>query len=304
MGDLRAMILELSGVIPPLPTPFDEGGEVDFAAFEENVELLGETPVSGYVVLGSNGEACYLSDEEKLRLVEIAVKRAPRGKVVIAGTGLESTKLTLELSMRAAERGAHAVLCLTPSYYKNAMSDDALIRHFEFLADNLPLPVLIYNMPKNTGLNVSARVVEVLSKHPNICGMKDSAGDAVQLANFLSVSDASFNLMVGTASTWFPGLCLGLKAGIMALANCAPFECARVKELFDSGRVEEARALYLRLLPLNALVTGVYGVPALKFACELVGLRGGRVRRPLLELDEAVKAKIRAVASASLGRDL
>lgn len=304
MGDLRDVVVGLSGVIPPLPTPFDDEGEVDYAAFEENVELLGQTPVSGYVVLGSNGEACYLSEEEKLKLVEIAVRRAPKGKVVIAGTGLESTKLTLELSMRAADKGAHAVLCLTPSYYKNAMNDDALIRHFEFLADHLPVPVLIYNMPKNTGLNVSARVVEVLSRHPNVCGMKDSAGDAVQLANFANAVGPSFNLMVGTASTWFPGLCLGLRAGIMALANCAPFECARVKELFDSGRIEEARALYLKLLPLNALVTGVYGVPALKYVCELVGFRGGRVRRPLLELDEAVKAKVRVVASASLGKEL
>lgn len=278
--------MRFNGVIPPLITPFTESGAVDFKAHQRNVRRWNESALAGYLVLGSNSEAVHLSEAEKLELIELTAAAAP-DRLLLAGTGMDSTAETIRLTRLAAERGARAALILTPYFYRGRMNDDALIRHFEQVAEASTIPILIYNVPKYTGLNVSLRVVETLSRHPNIVGMKDSSGNIAQLVQFQEAAAEGFQVLVGTASVWYPALVLGCEAGIMALANCAPRECVRVQELFSNDRWEEAEYLYRRLVPLNQAVTATYGVAGLKYACSRRGYHGGFVRGPLAELTEA-----------------
>ncbi|NLM42642.1 MAG: dihydrodipicolinate synthase family protein [Clostridiales bacterium] len=287
--------MKIKGVIPPMVTPFKENGDVDYQLHAENMEKWNEDKLAGYLVLGSNSEAVYLNEEEKLELIKITVETAKKDRLILAGTGMESTRETINLTNKAAKLGAHAALILTPFYYGGKMNDEALVQYFTDVADNVDIPVLIYNVTKFTHINISVKAVEKLSRHPNIVGMKDSSGNIPQLVQFQSVIPESFNLMVGTASAWYPALTLGIKAGIMALANCAPNECALVQEEFEKGNEEKAREIYKRVFPVNQAVTATYGIAGLKYACDLIGYKGGFVRRPLLELKEEEKEKIKEI---------
>jgi len=273
-------------------TPFTEDGDVDYDAHVENMEKWNEDELGGYLVLGSNSETAYLNEAEKLRLVELTVRHARSGRIVIAGTGMESTRETIELTNKAADLGVQMALILTPFYYGGKMNDEALIAYFTRVADKCKIPVMIYNVTKFTHINISANAVKVLSRHENLIGMKDSSGDIPQLVNFKSVIPERWNLMVGTASAWFPALTLGVTAAIMALANCAPNECSRIQNLYLKGDQEGARELYERMFPVNAAVTGAFGIAGLKFAADLLGYRGGAVRSPLLPLKDGEKQKL------------
>lgn len=291
--------IKIKGVIPPMITPFKENGDIDYQAHIYNMEKWNNQNLAGYLVLGSNSETVYLDEEEKLELIKITVETAKKDRLIIVGTGMESTRETIKLTNKAAKLGAHAALVLTPFYYGGKMNDEALITYFTDVADNVDIPIMIYNVTKFTHINISQKAVEVLSKHKNIIGMKDSSGDIPQLVKFKSVIPESFNLMVGTASAWYPALTLGVKAGIMALANCLPSECALVQEKFESGNYVESRDLYTRIFPVNTAVTATYGIAGLKYVCDLLGYKGGFVRRPLLELKEEEKKKIRDILSTA-----
>lgn len=287
---------KIKGVIPPMITPFDEKGEVDYDKHVKNMEKWNEYDLAGYLVLGSNSETPYLNEEEKLKLVELTVKHKKEDRIVLAGTGLESTKATIDLTNKVADLGADAALILTPFYYSGKMNDEALINYFTEVADNVKIPVLIYNVTKFTHINISPYAVGVLSKHPNIIGMKDSSGSITQLVEYKSVIDESkFNLLVGTASAWYPALTIGIDGAIMALANCCPKECIEVQEYYEKGDWEKSREIYERIYPVNKAVTATYGVAGLKYACNLLGFEGGYVRKPLLELKEEEKTKLREI---------
>lgn len=287
---------KIKGVLPPMITPFKENGEVDFDKHIRNLEKWNETGLAGYLVLGSNSETPFLTEEEKLKLIELTVKHKKEGRIVLAGTGLETPKDTIELTNKAADLGADAALILTPSYYSGKMNDEALINYFTIVADNVRIPILIYNVTKYTHVNISPYAVGVLSKHPNIIGMKDSSGNIGQLVEFKSVINKDeFNLLVGTASAWFPALTLGIEGAIMALANCSPNECIEVQKYYENGDWEKAREIYERMYPVNKAVTGTYGIAGLKYACDLLGFEGGIVRYPLLSLKEEEKTKVREI---------
>jgi len=284
---------KISGIIPPMITPFRENGQVDYDAFVRNIERWNKTPLGGYLVLGSNSEAAFLNEAEKLKLIELTVRFAKRGRTVIAGTGLESTRETIRLTNNAAKLGAHAALVLTPSYYGEQMDDSTLISHFTAVADASNIPILIYNVPKFTRINISVAAVKVLSKHPNITGMKDSKGDVAQLRAFLKVVPRKFDLIVGTASILYPALTLGIRAGILALANCAPNQCVVIQMLHNAGTIQKAKKLQALMSPVNIAATTAYGVAGLKYASTLMGYEGGYTRSPLLQLDEKAKIVIR-----------
>ena len=275
----------VKGVIPPILTPFKENGEVDYDAHVFNIEKWNDTQLSGYLVLGSNGETPYLNEVEKLKLIELTVKHAHKDRLILAGTGMESARETISLTNKAADLGVHAALILTPFYYHSKMNDEAQIRFFSEVADNTRVPILIYNVPAFTHVNISTHAVNVLSQHPNIIGMKDSTGNIVQLVRFQRLVSQEFNLILGTFSAWYPALTLGIQAGIFAVANCAPNECSMVQEAFEAGEENKARDIYRRIFPVNEAVTTTFGVPGLKYACELVGYRSGIVRTPLLPLN-------------------
>jgi 4-hydroxy-2-oxoglutarate aldolase len=288
-------IKTFKGVIPPMMTPFREDGKLDYNMFERNIDHWNKDRLAGYLVLGSNSEAAYLTETEKVRLMKLTVEGAKRGRVLLAGTGLESTRETLRLTEKAAGFGFTAALVLTPSYYIDQMTEEALITHFTFVADRSPIPILIYNVPKYTRVNVSVAVVRALSGHSNIAGMKDSKGDISQVEAFVKGSSPGFKVMVGSASVWYPAMHLGVTAGILALSNFAGNQCAEIQALFDAGEFEKAEALHQAMLSVNTAITTAYGVAGLKYAATLAGYEGGFVRSPLLSLTEESKKTIRDI---------
>jgi 4-hydroxy-2-oxoglutarate aldolase len=274
------------GIYTPIVTPFSRDGAIDYAKLSHNLDLLTRTDLSGVLVLGSNGEFPYLSMQEKIDLVKFVKENWNPGKRLFVGTGCEATRDTLELSKRVSDYGAEVVLVLPPHYYKGLMKEDVLFTHFATVADRSSLPVMLYNMPANTGINLSSSLVAKLSHHENIVGIKDSSGSIVQIAEIIRSSRKGFSVLAGSASFMLPALSVGAHGATTALGNILPNECCRLFYLFQERRWEEAKKLQLRMLEINHTVTTGLGVPGLKAAMDLLGYRGGLPRRPLLPLPE------------------
>lgn len=292
----------LHGILPPVVTPFRPDGTVDTVAFEANLDAYAAFELSGYLVLGSNGEAASLDEHERLELVRLARARAGR-RVLLCGTGLESTRATLAFTRRAADAGADAALVLTPHYYRALMTAEALRRHFEAVAEASPIPVLLYSVPQFTGLTFPPALAAALAGHPNVIGMKESSGDLTLLARIVDSVPASFAVVCGSAPVLYPALCLGAAAGILAVACCAPRAVLALEAAFRSGDHDRARALQRALTPLATAVGPTYGVPGLKAAMDLAGLRGGDPRAPLLPLPDPARDELRRLL-ARLDDDL
>jgi 4-hydroxy-tetrahydrodipicolinate synthase len=273
--------LSLRGVIPPLVTPFLADGSLDLPAFEADVESLAAHDLAGFLVLGSNGEAGSLDDEEKAALVRAARRRVP-GRFLLVGTGMESTRATVALTRRVADLGADAVLVLTPHYYKARMTPDALRRHFEAVADASPVPVYLYSVPAFTGLPWPPGLASALAPHPRIAGMKESSGDVALLARIVSSVPDRFEVACGNALVFYPALCLGAAGGVLAVANCVPRAAAALYRAFVAGDHACARRIQEAILPLATTISTSYGVAGLKVAMRLAGMKGGEVRSPLL----------------------
>jgi 4-hydroxy-2-oxoglutarate aldolase len=246
-------------------------------------------------VAGSNGEAPHLTDDERILLLEAARPVIPPHKLLIAGTGCGSTRQTIALTHRAARAGADAALVLTPHYYGAKMAADALLRHYEAVADASPIPILIYNVPKFTHVNMDAAAVARAAQHANIVGIKDTSGDIVQLANTVRLARPGFQLLAGSAGFFFAGLALGAVGGVLALANIAPQQSLDIYRLHHAGRWDEAADLQRRMLPVNAAVTARFDIAGLKAALEMLGYYGGPVRAPLLDLTGAERATLRTI---------
>jgi 4-hydroxy-2-oxoglutarate aldolase len=285
---------DLHGIFPPIPTPFVDG-KVAYDKLAANIARWNQTGLRGYVAFGSNGEYVYLSEAEKLEVVRTVVQSAAPGMQVIAGTGCESTWQTIELTNACAKLGAHAALVVTPFYYGGRMNEAALFKHFTAVADQAAIPVLIYNVTKFTNINIAAGLVARLSRHPNIIGIKDSNGNVGSLGEMVAAADRNFSVLVGTAGALFGALTLGAVGGVLALANVAPEACVQIQTLIKQGRIEPARQLQLRMLPVNTAVTATYGVPGLKAALDMLGYYGGDPRPPLLPASEKERGDIREI---------
>jgi len=286
--------LDLNGIFPPIPTPFVDG-HVAYDELAFNIEKWSKTGLKGLVAMGSNGEYVYLSAEEKRKFVEKVVALTPDHMLVIAGTGCESTRETIELTRDCAASGAHAALVVTPHYYGGRMNEAALLAYFTAVADQSPIPILLYNVPKFTHVNLTCRLVAQLSRHPNIAGIKDSTGNVIQLGEFLNHVEAEFSVMVGTAGALFGALALGCVGGVLALANVAPQNCVKIHALVKEGNFEAAKQLQIKMIPVNQAVTATYGVPGLKAAMDMLGYFGGDPRPPLLPATEKEKSEIREI---------
>jgi 4-hydroxy-2-oxoglutarate aldolase len=286
--------INLHGIFPPIPTPFIKGA-VAYDELAANIEKWRKTGLKGLVAMGSNGEYVYLSAEEKREFVAKVVEMTPGHLQVIAGTGCESTKETIDLTRDCADLGAHAALVVSPHYYGGRMNEAALHAYFTTVADHSPIPILLYNVPKFTHINMTAGLVAQLSRHPNIAGIKDSTGNVIQLGEMANHVDADFNLLVGTAGALFGALTLGCVGGVLALANVAPQICVRIYQLVQEGNFEEAKKLQLKMIPVNQAVTATYGVPGLKAALDMLGYFGGDPRPPLLPSSEKEKSEIREI---------
>lgn len=270
----------LPGLYTPIVTPF-RNDTVDDAAIRRNVERYMQTPLTGLVVLGSNGEAVLLDDGEADRVIAAARSAMPPTRPLIAGTGAESTKATIAACRRAANLGVDAVLVRTPSFFKNMMTADAFVQHYVAVAEECPVPVLLYNVSMYTGVTLPADAVGLLAEHPNIVGIKESGSDAALLADYVSRSSPHFFVLAGSGVTYFSGLVSGAHGAILALAGVVPDACAEIADFVRAGRLDEARALQRRLTPLARTIGGQHGVPALKAALDLMGFDGGLPRSPL-----------------------
>lgn len=291
------MPIKLAGVFPPVPTPFDSEGEILPNKLKANIALWNQTGLHGYVILGSNGEAVMLTEYEKVALWQAAREAIPRDKLFLVGAGMESTRASIALAKRAAEFGADAAMFITPSYYKAEMKPAALIQHYRAIADASPIPTIIYNMPAATSIDIDADTVIQLAEHPNIIGIKDSSGNVAKFANIVRAVRPDFSVLAGSGGYLYPALCVGAQGAVAALANVAPRECVALYDAFRAGRHDEARALQLRLVQLNAAVTTRWNVPGLKAALEELnqGFYGGPPRLPLRPLGETERTALRQI---------
>ena len=278
-----------------MSTPFDSSGTVDRKAIASNSARWIARGVRGVVALGSNGEAPLLDEAESDAVIASAREVVPRDRVLLAGTGRESTPMTIAASKRAAALGADALLVRTPSYFKPRMTPDAFIAHYTAVADAVSVPVLLYNYPAVTGVTFSPDTVARLSQHPNIIGIKETSVDAAQIAAYVDASrDQDFAVLAGSAPSFYAALCLGAKGAILAAACVVPAACVALFDAYTRGDQITARDLQRRILPIATAVTSGFGVPGLKAALELTGYIGGPPRLPLLPAPAEAAAKIRA----------
>lgn len=277
---------KFEGVFPPIPTPFDADGKILHDKLKSNLARWNETGLHGYVVLGSNGEYVMLNESERAAVWETARAAIPHDKLFFAGTGSESTHTAIALTKRAAELGADAAMVVTPHYYKSQLNSQTLINHFRMVAEASPIPIILYNFPPSTGIDLDVPTVLQLAQHPNIAGIKDSSGNITKFAEIVQGAGADFALLAGSGAYFYPSLCVGAKGCVPALGNIAPRECVAIYDAFRAGRHDEARAIQLRVVALNAAITSKWSVPGLKAALDELKFYGGPPRLPLRVLGE------------------
>jgi len=290
--------LDIRGIYPPLPTFFDDEEELDLATLREHVRRLQDRGIRHFVALGSNGEAVHLDRDERRQVIATIREAADRceGAQVLVGAGANSTRETIALCRLAAESGGDVALILPPHHYRSSMTAFALRAHYLAVADASPLPVMIYNMPGNSaGIDLDAESVITVSAHPNVIGMKDSSGNVAKLSEVAAGAREGFIVLAGSAGFLLPALVVGARGAIAALANIAPRACLELVELFERGKLAEARMLQARLVPINTAVTSGYGVSGLKAALQFVAHYGGEPRRPLAPLGEGERLRLRSL---------
>ena len=285
-------MMKLSGVMPPITTPF-QNGRLALDKLKKNFQKWNKTGLSGYLVLGSNGEAVYLNEREKIKVIEVSRESIPKSKIMIVGTGMESTQETIRFTNQAAKMAADFALVVTPSYFKGSMKPKILYDHFISVAESSNIGILIYNVPQFTGINLEPELVARLSEHPNIIGIKDSSGNIGQLSEIVHLSQKGFAVFVGSAPVFFPALCVGAVGGILAVAQVVPEKCVEIQNLFNDRNLDEARALQSRLTPLAKAVTTKYGIGGLKMAMDLAGYFGGNPRLPLKRPGREVEEELK-----------
>lgn len=287
--------MRLQGIFPPLTTPFDHNGNLYHAKVQHNVEKWNRTTLSGYVVCGSTGESVLLTTEEKITLWELVAKHAAPEKLLIAGTGMESVRETVALTNRAAELGYKAAAVRTPHFYK-ALIDraDAQMLYYRAVADESRIPLIIYNRPQDTGVDISAEAVAELSRHPNIIAIQENSGNLEKVMQMLREVEGGFQVLTGSASTLWPSLLMGASGAVLAFANAAPYATIAIWEAYRTREEEAGRDWQNRIAPAVALVTSRYGVPGLKHAMDLNGYYGGPPRLPLSVPSPAARAEIEA----------
>jgi len=284
------------GVFAPVATTFTPDGALDLDRFRANMEWYATSSLDGIVIMGSNGEYVSLSPDEKLALIEAGVKAVAGRKPIVAGTGVESTRGTIELTKAAAELGANYALVVTPHYYKPRYDRAAYVRHFHAVADASPIPVIVYVMAAYTGVDLPVDTVVEIAQHPNIGGDQGQRRERAEGRRDGGAPPRKTSVCwAGSANFLYPALCLGATGGILALANVAPDACQEIVQAFRAGDHVRAQAVQFRLLAPNAAVTTRFGIAGLKAAMDMIGLYGGDPRPPLLPLNHAERAEVRRI---------
>jgi 4-hydroxy-2-oxoglutarate aldolase len=287
--------VDISGVFPALTTPYGDDGAVSVEKFKADLSRYNKTELAGYVVLGSTGESVLLSREESEALLTAAREHAAPGKLLIAGTGAESTAETIARTKRAAALGYTVALVKTPYYYKPVYKPEVYLRHYRSVADASPIPILLYSVPIFTGITLETPEILALAQHPNIVGIKDSSGVIQRVVEVAGAAPKEFRVLTGGAAVVYPALCAGARGAILALASALPEKCAELYRLWKAGQHERAAALQHRLAMASKTVASENGIAGLKYAMDLRGYSGGLPRLPLLPLAEDKKQQINKV---------
>lgn len=286
----------LSGLFVPVTTHFDPvTGEIAPVTFRENLRRWLETPINGYVILGSTGEAALLDEDEKVRLAEFARDVVPTMRPLVGGAGAESTRAVTRLSKRLADVGVDAVLIHPPSYFGVSLSAGDLRDHYVAVADASPVPVLVYHMPKFTHVSLDPGLMGELSRHPNIVGIKDSSGDLKRFADYTDACDEGCRLFIGNGALLYAALELGAAGGIVALGLLAAEEYGEMLKHYRAGRLPQAGRIQERLAPAHREIVGAFGARGVKAGLELKGWHGGPPRPPLTPLREKERRTVARV---------
>jgi 4-hydroxy-2-oxoglutarate aldolase len=285
--------MDLRGVFPPIATPFDHNSDLYKAKIRHNVEKWNLTNLAGYVVCGSTGESVMLTTEEKIRLWEWVAEYAHPNKLLLAGTGMESVRETVALTNRAAEIGYKAAMVRTPHYYKNLLNcKEAQVLYYRAVADQSKIPIMIYNWPQATGLDIQAEAVSELSEHPNMIAIKESSGNLEKVMQMIREVKPGFQVLVGSAPTLWPSFAVGAVGAVLAFANAAPYSTITIWEAHRTRETEAALDWQKRIGKAAYLVTTKYGIPGLKYAMDLNGYYGGPCRLPLCPPTPEAKREI------------
>jgi 4-hydroxy-2-oxoglutarate aldolase len=275
-------MLKLEGIYPPIATPFDLDGNLYKAKVRHNVEKWNRTGLAGYVVCGSTGESVMLTPDEKFQMFEWVAECAAPDKLLMAGTGVESVRETVWLTNRAAEMGYQAAMVRTPHYYKNMLNNAAAqALYFRSVADQSKIPLMIYNWPQATGVDIPVEAVVALSEHPNVIAIKESSGNLEKVMQMIREVKPGFQVLVGSAPTLWPSFAVGAAGAVLAYANAAPYSTITIWEAHRTRDTEAARDWQNRIARAAVLVTTKYGIPGLKHAMDLNGYYGGPTRLPL-----------------------
>ncbi len=284
--------MNFSGVFTALTTPFALDGSVSLPDLKHNVQRYNQTDLAGYVALGSTGEAVLLTRAEMDGILATVKESAAKEKKLLAGAGAESTAETIERTKRAAEFEYDAVLVKTPYYYKPAYKPEVLITHFRRVADESPIPVMLYSIPQFTGIALGAAEAAALAEHPNIIGIKESSGNVQGVAEIVAATPPAFQILVGSAASVYPSMTIGARGAILALACALPEKCVALYELFRQGHHEKTRELQAILVRASKLMVSELGIAGVKHAMDQRGYRGGIPRPPLLPLHHEQKKRL------------
>jgi 4-hydroxy-2-oxoglutarate aldolase len=283
---------DLTGILLPTTTPFDQDGEISATAITSNIKAWTAHGVIGFVVLGSTGERVHLDEREYLDAIEISHAAVSSDSVFIVGAGQQSTVGTIREVKNAARAGADAVLVITPYFYRSAITQETLINFYTAVADDAPVPVLLYSMPPLTGIKIEPETVARLSEHQNIIGVKDSSNDVAGFTNTVRLCPDDFAVMTGNGTVFLDALRAGATGGILAVGCVVPEVCVEILQVFKGGDDERAALLQSQLTPLAVAVTTRFGIGGLKAALDLAGYRGGPVRAPLRSPDESAQVEL------------
>jgi 4-hydroxy-tetrahydrodipicolinate synthase len=281
----------ISGVLPALITPFTKDNKIDKQGLEQNIGFLIENGVSGIVPCGTTGESATLSIKEHEQVIEIAVECST--VPVVAGTGSNNTTEAIELTRFAQDAGADAALLITPYY--NKPNDRGMLAHFKKVANEVDIPMIVYNVPSRTGINLKPEIVAELAKESNIVGIKEASGNLDQVTRIIEMTqDEDFVVLSGDDGLTLPIMALGGAGVISVVANVAPKLTVSMVEAFQRGDMDEARRLHLALAPLiRAVFLETNPIP-IKKAVELIGLPAGHLRLPLASMSEDNERKLKA----------
>ena len=290
--------MKLNGIFTALTTPFDNHGAVAAGRMRENIAQYNRLPLAGYVAVGSTGESVLLNRAEVEQVFAAVREAAAPGRLLIAGVGSESTVETISRCAAAAKLGYDCALVKTPSFYKSALSPDALAEHYHRVADASKLPVVLYSIPQFTGVALEADLVARLAEHPNIVGIKDSSGNVQRVGEIIAAVPAEFQVVVGSADTLYASLMLGAVGGILALADCLPELCVELHQAVAADQPANARELNRRILPASKKIVRQMGIAGVKCAMDYRAYYGGPIRGPLMPLDEALRRSVEAVVNS------